>query len=192
MLTRFLAIPQMQTPFDTLFEQAQPDTAKIFAAPFLVSDRISKRALLLLLRFQKIIICESAGIFVAQQPQKFRLFLFSKGRLPFGVLFQPFFCFGRTAFFVFLEHYSVPQKGHWRKWRLKLKNPNNGSSKLKRTRPEYRSHTGPPTQTEKPICTEFPLCEGCPFPGHGFLCQGVDGECMRTRLMKLSEKEDTK
>ena len=119
-------------------------------------------------------------------------FYFQKGRLPFGVLFQPFFCFGRTAFFVFLEHYSVPQKGHWRKWRLKLKNPNNGSSKLKRTRPEYRSHTGPPAQTEKPICTEFPLCEGCPFPGHGFLCQGVDGECMRTRLMKLSEKEDTK
>ena len=36
------------------------------------------------------------------------------------------------------------------------------------------------------------LCEGCPFPGHGFLCQGVDGECMRTRLMKLSEEEDTK
>ena len=34
----------MQTPFDTLFEQAQPDKAEIFAAPFLVSDRISKRA----------------------------------------------------------------------------------------------------------------------------------------------------
>lgn len=72
----------------------------------------------------------------------------------------------------------MPQKGHWRKWRLKLKNPNNGSSKLKLTRPEYRPHTGPPAQTEKPICTASPLCEGCPFPGHGFLCQGVDGECI--------------
>ncbi len=30
------------------------------------------------------------------------------------------------------------------------------------------------------------------LPGHGFLCQGGDGECMRTRLMKLSEKEETK
>ena len=178
MLTRFLAIPQMQTPFDTLFEQAQPDTAKIFAAPFLVSDRISKRALLLLLRFQKIIICESAGIFVAQQPQKFRLFLFSKRALTFRRPFPAVLLFWEDGFFVFLEHYPVPQKGHWRKWRLKLKNPNNGSSKLKRTRPEDRSHTGPPAQTEKPICTASPLCEGCPFPGHGILCQGVDGECI--------------
>ena len=71
-----------------------------------------------------------------------------------------------------------------------MKNPNNGSSKIKRTRPEYRSHTGPPDRTEMPVCTASPLCEGCPFPGHGFLCQGVDGECMRTRLMKLSKKEE--
>ena len=75
---------------------------------------------------------------------------------------------------------------------VKLKNPNNGSSKIKRTRPEYRSHTGPPAQSEKPVCTAPPLCEGCPFPGHGFLCRGEDGECMRTRLMKLFVKEDIK
>ena len=73
-----------------------------------------------------------------------------------------------------------------------MKNPNKANSKPNRTRPEYRSHTGPPAQTEKPVCTASQLCEGCPFPGHGFLCQGVDGECMRTRLMKLSEEEDTK
>ena len=97
---------------------------------------------------------------------------------------------GRTAFFIFLEQYPVPEKGRRRKWRLIVKNPNNGSSKIKRTRPEYRSHTGPPAQTEKPVCTASPQCEGCPFPGHGFLCQGRDGECMRTRLMKLSEKEE--
>ena len=42
MLTRFLAIPQMQTPFDTLFEQAQPDKAEILAAPFLISGRFQK------------------------------------------------------------------------------------------------------------------------------------------------------
>ncbi len=64
------------------------------------------------------------------------------------------------------------------------------SSKSMRTVPEYRSHTGPPGFAEKPVCTETPLCEGCPFPSHGFLCQGGDGECMRTRLMKLSEKEN--
>ena len=59
----------MQTPFDTLFEQAQPDKAEIFAAPFLVSDRISKGHSFLE-SFQKIIICELAGIFVAQQRHK--------------------------------------------------------------------------------------------------------------------------
>ena len=73
-----------------------------------------------------------------------------------------------------------------------MKNPNQASPKSNRTRPEYRSHTGPPAQTEKPVCTASQLCEGCPFPGHGFLCRGEDGECMRTRLMKLSEKEETK
>ena len=95
---------------------------------------------------------------------------------------------GRTAFFVFSHNYSVPEKGHRKKWRSKVKNPNQASPKSNRTRPEYRSHTGPPAQSEKPVCTTSPLCEGCPFPGHGFLCQGVDGECMRTRLMKLSKK----
>ena len=64
------------------------------------------------------------------------------------------------------------------------------SSKSMRTVPEYRSHTGPPGFAEKPVCTETPLCEGCPFPSHGFLCQGGDGECMRTRLMKLSDREE--
>ena len=73
-----------------------------------------------------------------------------------------------------------------------MKNPNRANSNPNRTIPEYRSYTGPPAQTEKPVCTTSPLCEGCPFPGHGFLCRGEDGECMRTRLMKLSVKEDTK
>ena len=71
-----------------------------------------------------------------------------------------------------------------------MKNPNQTSSKSMRTVPEYRSHTGPPGFAEKPVCTETPLCEGCPFPSHGFLCQGGDGECMRTRLMKLSDREE--
>ena len=143
--------------------------------------------------FQKIIICESAGIFVAQQRHKNPGFFFFKKGADFSAPFsKPSSCFGRTAFFIFLEQYPVPEKGRWGKWRLKLKNPNDGSSKIKRIRPEYRSHTGPPAQTEKPVCTASQLCEGCPFPGHGFLCQGVDGECMRTRLTKLSEKEDTK
>ena len=70
-----------------------------------------------------------------------------------------------------------------------MKYPKQASSKPKRTRPEYRAHTGPPPRSEKPICTELPLCNGCPFPGHGFLCRGEDGECMRTRLSKLSTRK---
>ena len=41
----------MQTPFDTLFEQVQPDATEILAAPFLISGSISKKALHLLLSF---------------------------------------------------------------------------------------------------------------------------------------------
>ena len=67
----------MQTPFDTLFEQAQPDKAEILAAPFLISGRFQKGHSFLE-SFQKIIICESAGIFVAQQRHKNPGFFFFK------------------------------------------------------------------------------------------------------------------
>ena len=54
----------MQTPFDTLFEQAQPDKAEIFAAPFLISDRISKRALTLSTLFSAVLLFREYGFFV--------------------------------------------------------------------------------------------------------------------------------
>ena len=117
---------------------------------------------------------------------------FQKGRWLAAPGVRPFSCFRRTAFFVFSHNDSVPEKGHRKKWRLLVKKPNQANLKSNRTRPEYRLHTGSPAQTEKPVCTASPLCEGCPFPGHGFLCQVEDGECMRTRLMKLSEKEEPK
>lgn len=75
---------------------------------------------------------------------------------------------------------------------VKIEESEQSKFQAEQNQTEYRSHTGPPAQAEKPICTAYPLCEGCPFPGHGFLCLGGDGECMRTRLMKLSEKEETK
>ena len=119
-------------------------------------------------------------------------FSFSKRALASAPFSQPFSFFREDGFFVFLAYYPASEKGRRRKWRLIVKKPNQARLKPNRTRPEYRSHTGPPAQTEKPVCTATPLCEGCPFPGHGFLRQGGDGECMRTRLMKLSEKEETK
>ena len=94
------------------------------------------------------------------------------------------------AAFLFSESIPAHEKGRRRIWRYKVKNPNQTSSKSMRTVPEYRDHTGPPGFAEKPICRASPLCEDCPFPGHGFLCQGGDGECMRTRLMKLSDREE--
>ena len=96
----------------------------------------------------------------------------------------------RRAAFLFSESIPAHEKGRRGIWRLKVKNPNQTSSKSMRTVPEYRDHTGPPGFAEKPICRASPLCEDCPFPGHGFLCQGGDGECMRTRLMKLSDREE--
>ena len=160
--------------------------------PFLISSGNSKRALNIYRVFRKLSFVNQPGFLRRRSLENPGFFIFKKGagcQLPIPGR-SP--VSGRTAFFVFSHNYSVPEKGRWRKWRLKVKNPNQGSSKLKRTRPEYRSHTGPPAQTEKPVCTASQLCEGCPFPGHGFLCRGEDGECMRTRLMKLSEKEETK
>ena len=68
--------------------------------------------------FQKIIICESAGIFVAQQRHKNPgFFFFKKGTdlsAPFSQLFS---CIREDGFFVFYEQAPVPEKGRRRKWR---------------------------------------------------------------------------
>ena len=36
-------------------------------------------------------------------------------------------------------------------------------------------------------CNVKPECEGCPFPGHGFICWSADGSCMRTRYQRKEE-----
>ena len=151
-----------------------------------------KKGTAFLLSFQKISSVNQPEFLWRDSHKNSGFFYFQKGRCLSESFSQPFSFLREDGFFVFLEQYPASEKGRRRKWRLKLKNSNKGSCKPNRTRSEYRSHTGPPAQTEKPVCTATPLCEGCPFPGHGFLCQGGDGECMRTRLMKLSEKEETK
>ena len=148
----------------------------------------SKRALIFYRVFRKLSFVNQPGFLGRISLENPSFFYFQKGRWLSAPDVRPFFHLREDGFF-FSHNYSVPEKGRWKKWRLKVKNPNQGSSKLKRTRPEYRSHTGPPAQTEKPVCTASPLCEGCPFPGHGFLCRGEDGDCMRTRLSKLSERK---
>ena len=36
---------------------------------------------------------------------------------------------------------------------------------------------------EKPVCTEYPECEGCPYPGHGFICWRE--RCMREEMERI-------
>ena len=160
--------------------------------PFLISRGIPKRALNIYRVFRKLSFVNQPGFLGRICLENPSFFYFQKGRWLSAPDSRPFSCFREDGFFVFYEQAPTPEKGRRRKWRSKVKNPNQANSKPNRIRPEYRSHTGPPAQTEKPVCTASPLCEGCPFPGHGFLCRGEDGECMRTRLKKLSEKEEPK
>ena len=69
----------MQTPFDTLFEQAQPDTTKILAAPFLVSDRISKRAQLFYRVFRILSFENQPGILGRRSLENPGFFVLKKG-----------------------------------------------------------------------------------------------------------------
>lgn len=51
------------------------------------------------------------------------------------------------------------------------------------------------TPEENPVCSLFTHCEGCPYPGHGFICWSRDGHCMRDTVKKFYEgvgKDDDK
>ncbi len=47
----------------------------------------------------------------------------------------------------------------------------------------------PPSPVPKPVCRQFSRCEGCPYPGHGFLCWGSETDCLRTRMEKIYERD---
>lgn len=51
-----------------------------------------------------------------------------------------------------------------------------------------RKHAAAIPPSETPVCTRSELCVGCQFPASGFICWGEDGDCMKTRIMKLKEK----
>ena len=46
-----------------------------------------------------------------------------------------------------------------------------------------------PEPEPRPVCKQFDRCDGCPYPGHGFLCWGNESDCMRTRIKKIRERE---
>ena len=92
--------------FDTSFKLVLPDAMRILVTYFLFSMEISKRAPIFL-GFQKIIICESAGIFEAQKPRESRLFLFSKMALAVSTRFQAVLLFQGGRLFSF-SHTIIP------------------------------------------------------------------------------------
>ena len=62
----------------------------------------------------------------------------------------------------------------------------------KRITPERRRYASPPKETERKICSRSELCIGCPFPASGFICWGSGEDCLRSRYMKLQNREETK
>lgn len=48
-----------------------------------------------------------------------------------------------------------------------------------------------PGPEQQPVCRQFARCEGCPYPRHGFLCWGSESDCMRTRIKKIRERENS-
>lgn len=47
---------------------------------------------------------------------------------------------------------------------------------------------GPPAIHELPLPQNLSRCEGCPYPGIGFICWNTDGTCMRTDEEELSRR----
>ena len=41
---------------------------------------------------------------------------------------------------------------------------------------------------EKELCGIL-RCDGCPYCGHGFICRGKDGRCMRTEAARINHYE---
>ena len=54
---------------------------------------------------------------------------------------------------------------------------------------ELMRHTDDPVPWEpepKPVCTVHPHCEGCPYPGHGFVCWNNEERCLRKTVNRLN------
>lgn len=48
--------------------------------------------------------------------------------------------------------------------------------------------TGPPRMHTVPPPKDPYRCEGCPYPGVGFICWSADGSCMKTDVEKISRR----
>jgi hypothetical protein len=50
--------------------------------------------------------------------------------------------------------------------------------------------TGPPIKYALPLPKDTARCDGCTYPGVGFICWSSDGSCLRTQVEKLSCRSD--
>ena len=53
-------------------------------------------------------------------------------------------------------------------------------------------HASPQIHAEpyrRPFCRDTPHCNGCPYCGHGFVCHGDDGKCIRLEVARLNHFE---
>ena len=53
-------------------------------------------------------------------------------------------------------------------------------------RHEFKGNAREPP--EKPTCTEYPECEGCPYPAHGFVCW--PGNCMKKQMETIQRRNE--
>ena len=79
MLTRIFGFPLMQLPFQKRLEPFKSAKEAICAAPFLISDRISKRALLFYRVFRKLSFVNLPGFLWRDSHKKPGFFFFKKG-----------------------------------------------------------------------------------------------------------------
>jgi len=55
----------------------------------------------------------------------------------------------------------------------------------RRYSPEY-----PPVPEEKPVCTDEPQCENCPYPNHGFVCWSSSENCIRKEVERMNAEKE--
>ena len=97
------------------------------------SRGIPKRALNIYRVFRKLSFVNQPGFLGRISLENPSFFYFQKGRWLSAPDVRPFFHLREDGFFVFSHNYSVPEKGRRRKWRSKVKNPNQANSKPNRT-----------------------------------------------------------
>ena len=99
MLTRFFGFPLMQLPFQKRLEPFESAKEAIWAAPFLISGSISKRAQLFYRVFRKLSYANQPGFLGRISLENPGFFYFQKGRWLSAPDSRPFSCFREDGFF---------------------------------------------------------------------------------------------